>query len=100
VVHCHYTGRLEDGTAFDSSVSRGKRLAFLIGIGAVIRGWDEGIAQLTLGSKAKLTCSPDYGYGEEGSPPKLPPHATLIFEVELLQIGEEKAQQGSRCVLQ
>mmetsp|Transcript_21619 Transcript_21619/g.54417 ORF Transcript_21619/g.54417 Transcript_21619/m.54417 type:complete len:121 (-) Transcript_21619:264-626(-) len=99
IVHCHYTGRLEDGTVFDSSVERGKPLTFLIGIGAVIRGWDEGIAQMTLGSKARLTCTPDYGYGDEGSPPKIPPGAVLIFDVELLQIGDDKPAKPG-CALQ
>ena len=59
----------------------------------------QGISQLTLGSKAKLTCTPDYGYGEEGAPPKIPPNSDLIFEVELLQIEDEKAS-GSSCVVQ
>jgi hypothetical protein len=58
----------------------------------------QGISQLTLGSKAKLSCTPDYGYGAEGAPPKIPPNSDLVFEVELLQIGEEKASSG--CALQ
>lgn len=64
-------------------------------------GWlvTQGIAQMTLGSKARLTCTPDYGYGDEGSPPKIPPGAVLIFDVELLQIGDDKPAKPG-CALQ
>uniref|UniRef100_H2Z165 peptidylprolyl isomerase n=1 Tax=Ciona savignyi TaxID=51511 RepID=H2Z165_CIOSA len=85
-VAVHYTGTLENGTKFDSSYDRGKPFTFRIGLGQVIRGWDEGVAQMSIGQKAKLTCSPDYAYGSRGHPGVIPPNATLIFVVELLGI--------------
>mmetsp|Transcript_8541 Transcript_8541/g.20991 ORF Transcript_8541/g.20991 Transcript_8541/m.20991 type:complete len:121 (-) Transcript_8541:103-465(-) len=88
VVHAHYTGKLvSDGTRFDSSYTRGKPLTFLIGIGSVIKGWDEGILDMQVGELATLTITSDYGYGESGAPPAIPPNADLEFEVELLAIG-------------
>jgi len=86
-VTIHYVGTLTDGTKFDSS--RDRRLPFVtqIGVGKVIKGWDEGVPQLSLGQKAILTCSPDYAYGPRGYPPVIPPNATLQFEVELLKIN-------------
>ena len=84
LVKVHYTGKLTDGTVFDSSVSRGEPLEFQVGIGRVIRGWDEGICQLQKGQKAVLTCPPDYAYGPRGVPGVIPPNATLIFEVEVV----------------
>ena len=83
-VKVHYTGKLLDGTVFDSSHSRGRPIEFEIGVGRVIRGWDEGITQLQKGQKAILTCPPDYAYGEKGRPGKIPPNSTLIFEVEVV----------------
>lgn len=83
----HYTGRLLDGSTFDSSVSRNKPFVFKLGVGQVIKGWDEGVAQMSLGEKAILTCSPDYAYGARGYPPVIPPNSTLKFEVELLKIN-------------
>lgn len=80
----HYTGRLNDGTKFDSSLDRGKPLDFIVGVGQVIRGWDEGIVQLKKGQKATITCPPEYAYGARGVPGVIPPNATLIFEVELV----------------
>ena len=85
-VAVHYTGKLTDGTVFDSSVARGKPLEFQVGAGRVIRGWDEGIPQLKIGEKAVLTCPPDYAYGSAGAGGVIPPNATLIFEVELVNI--------------
>jgi len=85
-VHVHYTGTLQNGTKFDSSRDRGKPFTFKIGTGTVIKGWDEGFKQLSVGTKAKLTCSPDYAYGARGHPGVIPPNATLIFDVELLKI--------------
>lgn len=82
----HYTGTLSDGTQFDSSHSRGKPFQFRIGIGKVIRGWDEGVMQMSLGEKAVLNISSDYGYGSEGAGGVIPPNAALTFEVELLTI--------------
>lgn len=82
----HYTGRLTDGTVFDSSRTRGQPFSFSIGMGQVIRGWDEGVAQLSVGQQAFLTCTADYAYGARGYPGLIPPNATLVFEVELLEI--------------
>ncbi|XP_013873784.1 peptidyl-prolyl cis-trans isomerase FKBP1A [Austrofundulus limnaeus] len=84
-VAVHYVGTLTNGQKFDSSRDRGKPFKFKLGEGEVIRAWDEGVAQMSLGQMAKLTCSPDYAYGASGYPPIIPANATLIFEVELLQ---------------
>lgn len=82
----HYTGTLENGTKFDSSRDRGVPFKFRIGRGEVIKGWDEGVAQLSVGERAKLTCSPDYAYGSRGHPGVIPPNSTLIFDVELIRV--------------
>jgi len=82
----HYTGTLDNGTVFDSSRTRGKPFRFKIGKGEVIRGWDEGVAQLSVGQRAKLICSPDFAYGSRGHPGIIPPNATLTFDVELLRV--------------
>lgn len=79
----HYTGKLLDGTVFDSSRDRNEHFVFNLGKGEVIKGWDEGIATMKRGEKAVLTCSPEYAYGAAGSPPKIPPNSTLEFEVEM-----------------
>eukprot|EP01113_Clastostelium_recurvatum_P031035 TRINITY_DN3833_c0_g1_i2.p1 TRINITY_DN3833_c0_g1~~TRINITY_DN3833_c0_g1_i2.p1 ORF type:complete len:439 (-),score=136.50 TRINITY_DN3833_c0_g1_i2:261-1577(-) len=79
----HYVGRLLDGTVFDSSRDRNDYFTFNLGTGSVIKGWDEGIKTMRKGELALLTCGPDYAYGKRGSPPKIPPNATLQFEVEL-----------------
>ncbi|CEQ42284.1 SPOSA6832_04075, partial [Sporobolomyces salmonicolor] len=111
-VHIHYTGTLLDGSKFDSSVDRGTPFSTQIGVGRVIKGWDEGVPQLSLGQKvhyslipssllalppdlarrprpsqAILTCTPDYAYGARGFPPVIPANSTLKFEVELLKIN-------------
>ena len=83
----HYTGWLTDGTKFDSSVDRNQPFPFRIGAGNVIRGWDEGVKGMRIGGKRRLTIPPDMGYGDRGSPPVIPPHATLVFEVELLGLA-------------
>ena len=84
----HYTGWLEDGTKFDSSVDRGQPFSFTLGTGMVIPGWDEGVASMKVGGKRQLVIPPELGYGETGSGGTIPPGATLIFDVELLTIQE------------
>lgn len=85
-VTVHYTGTLENGTKFDSSVDRGQPYNFRIGMGSVIKGWDEGVMTMKVGGKRRLVIPSNLGYGAAGRPPTIPPNATLIFEVELLRI--------------
>jgi FKBP-type peptidyl-prolyl cis-trans isomerase len=86
-VTVHYTGWLTDGTKFDSSVDRDDPFVFVLGQGQVIQGWDEGVAAMRVGDKARLTIPPAMAYGAAGYPGAIPPNATLIFEVELLSIA-------------
>lgn len=86
MVTVHYTGTIENGAKFDSSVDRGQPYTFKIGVGKVIKGWDEGVMTMKIGGKRKLIIPPQLGYGASGHPPQIPPNATLIFEVELLGV--------------
>lgn len=86
VVSVNYIGTLEDGTEFDNSYSRGEPIQFMLGQGMVIPGWEQGIAQMSVGGKARLIIPPELAYGETGAGGVIPPNATLIFEVELVDV--------------
>lgn len=85
-VSVHYEGWLTDGTKFDSSRDRGQPFDFVLGLGMVIPGWDEGVAGILVGGTRKLVIPPNLAYGAAGAPPAIPPNATLVFDVELLDV--------------
>ena len=83
-VFVHFTGKLEDGTKFDSSRDRDEPFQFIIGAGQVIRAWEDGIVQMSKGEISVIIAPHQYCYGPQGYPPIIPPHATLSFEIELI----------------
>ena len=85
-VTVHYTGKLQDGTIFDSSVDKGQPMTYVIGGTPMIKGWDEGVMTMKPGGKRRLIIPPQLGYGAQGRPPRIPPNATLYFEMELLDV--------------
>ncbi|XP_053083173.1 peptidyl-prolyl cis-trans isomerase FKBP5 isoform X2 [Pangasianodon hypophthalmus] len=94
-VHVHYTGKLLNGKKFDSSFDHKEPFVFNVGKGQVIKAWDIGVCSMQKGEVCLLMCKPEYAYGSVGSPPKIPPNSTLLFEVELLSFrGEELTEDG------
>ena len=86
MVDVHYTGFLTDGKVFDSSIERRNPISFELGTGSVIKGWDEGIALMNIGDKYRLIIPADLGYGTNGAGSDIPPNATLLFDVELVNV--------------
>jgi FKBP-type peptidyl-prolyl cis-trans isomerase FkpA len=90
MVKVHYSGFLTNGQKFDSSRDRGQPFIFPLGEGQVIKGWDEGVAGMKVGGQRQLRIPPELGYGAAGAPGAIPPNATLIFDVELLEVGKSQ----------
>jgi len=89
-VAIHYTGRLADGTEFDSSLDRGVPAVFQLGSGAVPAGLDEGVTGMHRRGKRRIVVPPELGFGADGAPPRVPPHSVLHFEIELLALGDDR----------
>merc|ERR1719183_3460050 len=99
-VSVHYVGTLQaDGSQFDSSRDRGQPFVFTLGKGQVIKGWDLGVATMKKGEVAKFTLAPEFAYGDDGSPPKIPEKATLVFEVELISWASKDDLFGDEGVI-
>ncbi|KAE8296352.1 Peptidyl-prolyl cis-trans isomerase FKBP4 [Larimichthys crocea] len=99
-VFVHYVGSLLDGTHFDSSRDREERFSFELGKGQVIKAWDIGVATMKVGELSQFICKPEYAYGSSGSPPKIPPSATLVFEVELFEFrGEDITEDEDQGII-
>lgn len=99
-VFVHYTGTLLDGTKFDSSRDRGEKFSFEVGRGSVIKGWDLGVPTMKIGELAKFTLLSEYAYGKSGSPPTIPPDATLVFEIELFEFhGEDLSENKDKSII-
>lgn len=100
-VYVHYVGTLEsDGSQFDSSRDRGEKFQFQVGKGSVIKGWDLGVPTMRRGEIARFVIKSEYGYGEHGSPPKIPGGATLVFEIELFDFhGEDISEKKDMSVI-
>ncbi|GAB2213574.1 hypothetical protein Droror1_Dr00017884 [Drosera rotundifolia] len=93
-VKVHYRGALTDGTVFDSSYERGDPIDFELGAGQVIKGWDQGLLGMCVGEKRKLRIPAKLGYGDHGSPPKIPGGATLVFDTELVSVNGKPSVGG------
>ncbi|XP_071720638.1 FK506-binding protein 2-like [Rutidosis leptorrhynchoides] len=93
-IKVHYRGKLTDGTVFDSSFERGTPFDFELGAGQVIKGWDQGLLGMCVGEKRKLKIPSKMGYGDRGSPPKIPGGATLIFDTQLISVNGKGAVGG------
>ncbi|PPS18606.1 hypothetical protein GOBAR_AA01993 [Gossypium barbadense] len=95
VLYCHkWMGKLTDGTVFDSSFERGDPIEFELGSGQVIKGWDQGLLGMCVGEKRKLKIPAKLGYGDHGSPPKIPGGATLVFDTELVAVNGKPSSGG------
>lgn len=91
-ISVHYTGKLEDGTVFDSSLTRNSPISFTLGSGQVIKGWDDGLFDMCIGEKRRLVIPPELGYGSRGAGGVIPPNAVLIFDTEMVAIKGKKAK--------